>query len=115
MNRSKVSITLPIKGRDWEFILLSDKVFDKMHNEDDGSRAGITMPNQYQCHFRKSDWSLKDIRHELGHALYHMCLTSSSDLTPEQVEETMCQIIGEHTPEIMMWCDRISEKFFGRD
>jgi hypothetical protein len=115
MSKYKTSIVLQIKGRDWEFILMPDKTFDKLHNEDGGSRSGITLPNQYECHFRRTDWSLKDIRHELGHALYHMCLTASSGLTPDQVEETMCQIIGEHVPEIVVWTDRVAEKFFGRE
>jgi len=109
------SITISIKGRDWNFILLTDRRFDKLHNEDGGSRAGMTSPNQYECHFRKSDWCISDIRHELGHALFHMSLTGSSDLTPDQTEETMCEIIAHHTPEIMLWSDRVAEKFFGRE
>ena len=108
-------ITLEIKGRPWKFILVPDKRFDRLHNEDGSARAGLTLPNQYECHFRKSDWCIVDIRHEIGHALFHMSLTSSSDLTPSQVEETMCQIIAVHTPEIILWSDRVAEKFFGRE
>jgi hypothetical protein len=109
------SILIDIKGRQWNFILLTDRRFDKLHNEDGKARAGLTLPNQYECHFRKSDWCINDIRHEIGHALYHMSMTGSSDLTPDQVEETMCQLIGYHGPEIMLWADRVAEKFFGRE
>jgi hypothetical protein len=104
-------ITLNIKGRDWKFKLLSDAKFNKLHNGDGGDRPGVTMPPNYEVHFRKSDWTLIDIRHELGHVLYHMSLTTSSDLTPDQVEETMCSIIGYHVPDIIVWSDRIAEKF----
>jgi len=108
-------VTLNIKGRDWSFHLLTDRRFDKLHNEDGAVRAAVTMPNQYTAHFKKSDWCIKDIRHELGHVLYSMTLTSTSDLTPDQVEETMCEIIAEHSPEIILWADMIAEKFFGRE
>lgn len=109
------SIVINIKGRDWMFKLITDRQFDRLHNADGAERAGVTMVNQYECHFRKSDWAIIDLRHELGHCLYHMSLTGSSDLTPDQVEETMCQIIGYHTPDIILWSDRIAEKFFGRE
>src|SRR5687767_3210535 len=100
-------IILNIKGRDWKFILLTDKRFDKLHNDEDGgSRAGVTLTNQYECHFRKSDWCIKDIRHELGHVLFIMSLTGSAGLTPDQTEETMCEIIGQHCAEIIAWSDK---------
>lgn len=108
-------INVDIKGRPWKFLLLTDRRFDKLHNEDEAGRAGITLPNQYECHFRKSDWCIADIRHELGHALFHMSLTASAGPTPDQVEELMCEIIAHHTPEIVLWSDRIAEKFFGRE
>lgn len=110
------SISLNIKGRDWSFMLLSDKQFDRLHNsEDEGGRSGITLPISYECHFRKSDWTIVDIRHELGHILYEMSLTTSSNLTPDQVEETMCSIIGTHSPEIILWSDRVAERFFSKE
>jgi hypothetical protein len=109
------SVVLNIKGRDWTFQLITDKRFDKLHNQEDQGRAAVTMPNQYEVHFRKSDWCIKDIRHELGHVLYEMSGTGTADPDSEQVEEIMCEIIAEYTPEIILWSDRISEKFFGRE
>lgn len=108
-------IIVPIKGRNWKFILMTDRRFNRLHNSDGSDRPAITIPYSYECHFRKSDWSIIDIRHELGHVLYHMSLTASSDLTPDQVEETLCSIIGYHTPEIVLWSDQIAEKFFSND
>ena len=110
-----LTITIKIKGRPWNFTLITDRKFDKLHNEDDGGRTAVTLTNQYEVHFKKSEWCVKDIRHELGHVLYIMSLTGSVGLTPDQVEETMCEIIGEHCSEIVMWSDRIAEKFFNRE
>lgn len=108
-------IIVNIKGRDWTFILMSDKAFDKLNNADGGSRAGVTLPNQYICQFRKSDWCLTDIIHEIGHILYHMSETATAGLTPDQVEETMCQLVAKNYFHIGLWASLIAEKFFGRE
>lgn len=106
------SLTLSIKGRDWTFKLFTDRNFDKIHNpEGDENNAAMTCPSIYEVHFSKSFWCPVDIRHELGHVLYHMTQTSSAGHDTLQVEETFCEIIGHNTPEIMMWSDRVAEKF----
>lgn len=112
---SRSSITLNIKGRDWEFILVPDKTFDKLHNQDGGARPAVTMPNQYRVEFRKSDWCLVDIIHELGHVLYHMNESGTADLTADQVEETMCQLMARNYFDIGRYAGLIAEKFFGRE
>jgi hypothetical protein len=108
-------ITIDIKGRSWTFQLIPDKRFDKLHNQDGENRSGMTIFGTYSVHFRKSDWCLVDIRHEIGHILYFMSLNASSDLTSNQVEESMCSIIGTHAPEIILWSDRVAECFFRRE
>jgi hypothetical protein len=115
MSKGNISLTLPIKGRDWQFVLLPDKTFDKLHNADGGGRAGVTMPNQYIVHFRKSDWCMVDIRHELGHVLKHMTHTGSVELSVDDMEELMCEIMASNYNEIGLWADRIAERFFNRD
>lgn len=106
------NITLKIKGRDWKFLLLTDKTFDKIHNPNGEENAAMTLPNRFEVHFAKSCWSLVDIRHELTHCFYAMSDVNSSDLTPSQVEETMCSIFGTHGPEMLVIADRIAECFF---
>ena len=113
--KSLASITIPIKGRDWTFKLISDKQFDKAHNKEDEGNTGMTIPTQYEVHFSKSHWTIVDIRHEVGHVLKHMCNTHTADLDPGQVEELMCQIIGTYTPEIILISDRVAEKFLTYD
>jgi hypothetical protein len=114
----KKTITLSIKGRDWVFTLLTDRAFDKLHNTDESNETvntAMTLPNKYEVHFRKSDWCLVDIRHELGHVLFAMDHNNAAGLTPGQVEEIMCEIIARNHPDIGMWTDRIAEKFFGEE
>lgn len=105
-------IVIPIKGRNWTFMLLSDRIFDKTHNpEGDEGNAGMTVFSQYEAHFAKSEWSLIDIRHEIGHILRFMGNTTSSTLDADQTEELMCEIIGHHSLEICMWADQVAERF----
>ena len=116
-SKSEKRITLSIKGRDWAFILMTDKSFDKLYNAnenaEDNNNAAMTLTgNAYEVHFRKSDWDIVKIRHEIGHVLYRMSLVNDASHTPDQVEETFCQIIGHHGPEIELWTDRVAERFF---
>lgn len=104
--------TIQIKGRDWSFYLLSDRVFNKLHNPEEEGNAAMTVANKYEVHFAKSDWNLVNIRHELGHVFYAMAEVTSSNLAPDQVEETMCSIIGANLPDICLISDRIAECFF---
>lgn len=114
--KSEKRITLNIKGRDWTFRLMSDKNFDKLHNsnekEDDNCNVAMTLPTHYEVHFRKSDWCAKDIRHEIGHLLYSMTNTHTASHDPLQTEETFCEIIADHSAEIIFWSDLIADRFF---
>lgn len=112
---NKNSIILPIKDRNWTFILMSDKAFDKVHNPAGETNTAMTLANQYTVHFRKSDWCFTDIIHELGHVYMAMNDTHVANLTPEQVEETMCQIIARNYFDIGKNANLIAEKFFGRE
>lgn len=106
------SLTLNIKGRDWTFKLLANKAFDKIHNESENdSNVAMTIPSSYEVHFRKSDWNNATIRHELLHVLFNMSLVGSTDIKPIDVQEICAEIVGEHSPEIILWADRIAEKF----
>lgn len=112
---NKTSIILNIKGRDWEIALIPDKTFDKLHNSDGSTHTAMTMVNQYKTDFRKSDWCLVDIIHELGHIVYSLSPTRSANLTTGDVEEVMCDIYSSDYFQIGVWAGLISEKFFGRE
>lgn len=106
------SITLKVKGRNWRFILLTDRAFNKIHNPNNEANAAMTCPSQYEVHFCKSHWNLVNIRHELSHCFYYMAGVNSTDLTPLQVEETMCEIIAVNYHDIGLISDRVAEAFF---
>jgi hypothetical protein len=110
------SITIQIKGRDWTFQLLTDRRFDKLYNTDTEDTSGaITLPTVYEVHFRRSNWDIVTIRHELLHVLYNMSLVSSTSLSVTDVQELCAEIVGHHSSEIILWSDRIAEKFLGRE
>lgn len=110
------NITIPIKGRNWKFTLLTDKRYDRLYNSDpDELSAAITLPAIYEVHFRKSNWDLVCIRHELLHVLYNMSLVSSTSMSTEDVQELCAEIVGHHTLEIALWSDQIAERFLGRE
>ena len=106
-------ITIQIKGRDWRFILMTDRRFDRLHNPEDEGNMAMTIEGTYEVHFRKSDWSLPAIRHELLHVLYFASLVGSTDISRDDVQEICAEIVGEHGPEICLWADRIATKFIG--
>lgn len=35
MVKAITTITIPIRGRDWTFKLLQDRIFDKLHNKEE--------------------------------------------------------------------------------
>lgn len=106
-------ITLDLKGRNWKFILLPDRRFDKLHNSNGESPAvAMTIPDTYEVHFRKSDWDIVTIRHEIAHVLFNMSMTGSAELTAYQVEETFAEIVGHNAAEIVVWAERVAERFF---
>lgn len=114
--KTEKSIVLPIKGREWKFVLMTDRAFDKLYNNNenaaDNENAAMTRPTLYEVHFRRGDWDLITIRHELGHVFFSMSLTNSSSLDPAQTEETFCEVIAHHGSEIILLSDRIAERFF---
>jgi hypothetical protein len=113
---NKNSITLPIRDRNWTFVLMTDKAFDKLHNTaENENNTAMTLANQYVVHFRKSDWCFTDIIHELGHVYMTMNDAHVANLKPEQVEETMCQIMARNYFDIGRNASLITEKFFGRE
>lgn len=109
-------ITIDIKGRNWKFILMNDRRFDKLWNPGENvANVAMTVSSTYEVHFRKSDWDVIAIRHELLHVLYSASLVSSTNMSVDDVQELCAEIVGHHTLEIALWADRIAERFLGRE
>lgn len=113
--KAGTSIILHVKGRDWTFTLVPDKTFDKHHNPNGELNTAMTSSSQYKVEFRKSDWCLSDIIHELGHVLKHMSHTGSVDMSTADMEELMCELYASNYADVGLWTSRIAEKFFGRE
>jgi hypothetical protein len=101
-------IRLSIKGLEWGFHLQNDRAYKKTHGDDS---AGIIYPDDKEVYFNKSHLSLNYVIHELLHVYYASCLTNSSNLEPDQVEDNCAEILGEHYFEIGMNAQKIIDYF----
>lgn len=110
-------LALNIKGKNWSFILLHDRSFDKLHNSnpDEGDASAITLSSTHEVHFRKSDLEPSVVAHELLHVLVNASLVGSADLSPAQVEELCAEIVGEHYAEIASWTNQILSRFMRKE
>lgn len=106
--KSNPNITLNIKGRNWHFIVLTDKMFDKKFtsSEDDETHA-VTEPKENTVYFKKSLLTIPTIRHELFHVLIYSSLIESSSLDRLQMEELGAEIMGEHASEVVLWAETV--------
>ena len=107
------NITINIKGRDWKFVVIADKTFDKKFNaipgDDDG--CAITLNDDKTVFIKKSSIHLPVIRHEIMHILVFSSLVESSSLTALQMEELCCEIVGEHGQELNLWAEKVMNFF----
>lgn len=90
---------LKIKGKQWKMKLVSDRDYVKQHGDDS---AGITFPGKKEVHFNEKVFTLGTILHELAHCYFDSCNNSTSDLTPDQVEEVFCEIIANYTESMQL-------------
>jgi hypothetical protein len=110
--KSLASISLDIKGRSWNFILYPDRTYNKLHNSEEGSDScAMTLQGTREVHFRKSDFNGIAILHEIGHILHFASLVSSSEMSAHDTVELMCEIIGEHAEEMVMWKAKVLDRF----
>jgi hypothetical protein len=102
-------ITLNIKGRNWHFVLLGDRVFDKRFpcEEENEETQAITVPDENSIYLKKSRFTLPTIRHEIFHILVFSSLIESSSLDRDQMEELGAEITAEHSPEIVLWAEQV--------
>lgn len=95
---------LQIKGLDWTVHGMTNQQYTRSHGKDS---AAITYLQDREMFFNLSHFNTEFVRHELGHAYVASSGTTSSSLTTDQIEELMCEIIGEHGLEIVQQADRI--------
>lgn len=100
----KKSLKIHIKGLEWTVVGQTASAYTRAHGKDS---AAITYIVDRVMYFNVSHFNSEYVRHELGHAFAASCGTTSSSLTADQIEELMCEIIGEHGPELMGLADKI--------
>jgi hypothetical protein len=91
-------ITLKIRGQEWTVKLYTTEGFYKQYEE---AVAAVTIPNAKEIIFNDDDLSLATVIHELTHAYFAASHVVSANLSADQVEEVMCELIGELGPEIV--------------
>lgn len=103
-----MQVIVNIKGKDWKYILLSDRAYDKLHGD---TSNGITLPEECEVHVRKSALNTNILRHETSHIFHFSSLVETASLTALQTEEIMCEIFGEHGHEILGIADFVLNRF----
>lgn len=89
---------LKIRGQDWTVKLLPIDSFYRIYDE---GIAALTNVETKEIIFNPEDLSLSTVIHELTHAYFSASHVISANLNPDQVEEVMCDVIGEFGPEII--------------
>lgn len=110
MKINKTHLTLNIKGKNWHFITIADKSFDKKFpNEEgeEGETAAVTKSDENTVYIRKTKVTIPVIRHEIFHVIVFSSLIESSSLTKDQMEELSAEIVGEHASEIVLWAEQV--------
>lgn len=108
MSRNVKELTYNIKGKNWKFIFLTTKTYEKKHGDDSDGIADVTTRT---VTFDKEVVTTGIVRHELMHVWVESSNTGSSDLKPDQVEEMCAVIFQEHGLEMCMLADQIVEDY----
>jgi hypothetical protein len=101
-------IRFKIKGVNWSARLLPEAEYERVHGDD--SRA-ICIFTEYCIDVNDQHCDYGTISHELGHAYIDSCLVSREHLDQDEFEELFCEIIGEHSLDIVRQTRRILRYF----
>ena len=84
-----------IKGNDWTVKYLTPKQFANESRKDQvyNAAAYTTLDGSRKIVLQKNDCTVGIIRHEIGHAIVYESPVASAELSSDQVEEMMCEII----------------------
>jgi hypothetical protein len=106
----KSALKVHIKGSEWTVRLMTDKSYDKVHDEE--STAMTT--DKRTLDFRKKSINLHIIRHEVLHAFVFECNTEDSNLTSDQKEELCANLIGGHKLDMERVVEQIADFALGK-
>jgi hypothetical protein len=100
---AKNRFKIPIRGHDWEIVLMTQEEFAKKF---DDNTAALAAPKELTLYFNTEELDLDTIIHELVHAYYSHSGTNSASLHIDQIEEVFCELFGVYGEEII----RVSRK-----
>ena len=96
--------TIQIKGASWRIRQLTPRKFKKEHDQ---NWAAVTLPDSKEIHFNGDNFLPCHIRHELLHAFVSESNTESMNMTPDDMEELCCSLVGEFSIDIIKIADQI--------
>lgn len=104
MSRKKKSLSVKIKDVEWTVYSQSNSAYIRQHGNDSGA---ITYTQDREVYFNKNSFLTDYVRHELMHMYVSSANVVSSSLTADQMEELICELYGEHGPEMDKLVDKI--------
>ncbi len=103
----KKQIVLKVNDDDWTFTIFDDKDYDKKHSPES---CAMTIFDDYAVDFKKGQFCLEDVLHELIHVHYKYCYTDSARLTAHDIEEIFCELISDRISLILKQARKIYKK-----
>ena len=97
-----------IKGVKWAARLLPEAEYERLHGDD--SRAMCVLEDNH-IDVNQQYANFSTVAHELGHAYIESCLVNRDHLEQDEFEELFCEILGEHSQEIVRQAKRILKAF----
>lgn len=97
-------IEIKILGNKWKVHVLEGDEYVRVHGDSD---AAHTSPVIREICFNEDELSRSDVTHELVHACYAETCVSSANLTPDQVEEVMCEMFAIHGNKLLTLSRRL--------
>lgn len=100
----KKYLKITIKGVEWTVFSQSTKSYKRLHGIDS---IAITYPKDREIYFDADRLIPDTVFHELLHGFVDSSNITSSNLTPSQMEELCCEIIGEHYYDMGLLANKI--------
>jgi hypothetical protein len=105
--KAKSGFRLEVSGHVWEFFSLTKSTYQKKFGR---ASAGIADGDARTVHFSADQLTIRLIIHELIHVLVFESNTASSNLSAEQMEEAICDIVANNFSQLLNWAMIIYDK-----
>jgi hypothetical protein len=103
--------TLKIFHQKWIFTVIADDEFTRRFGED---TTAITCGDERTIYFRKDDFKLGFVRHELLHAWMRSLPHTSAELDARQTEEVIADILSDEFDLFIHQSQTIFSKLSGK-